>query len=58
MIKKTLNVNSLKSQQLMINVRSFNVYVLFLDMCSLKISNLKEKIKKKNLIFVKVNAAQ
>ena len=57
MIKKTLNVSLSKSQQLMINVRSLNVHALFLDTCSLKILNLKKKIKKKDLIFMKIDAA-
>ena len=39
----------------MIDVRSLNVCTLFLDMCSLKILNLKKKIKKKDLIFVKID---
>ena len=55
-MKKILNVNSLKSQQLMIDVRFFNVHAFSLDMCSLKILNLKKEIEKKNLIFVKINA--
>ena len=55
-MKKILNVSFSKSQQSIINVRSFNVHVLFLDMCSLKILNLEKEIKKKNSIFVKVNA--
>ena len=47
MIKKALNISFLKSQQLMINIKFFNVYVLFLDIYSLKILNLKKKFKKK-----------
>ena len=58
MIKKVLNVNSLKFQQSTIDVKSFNVCALFLDMHSLKILNLKKKIKEKNLIFVKIDAVQ
>ena len=42
----------------MINVRSFNVHALFFNTCSLKISDLKKEIKKKNLIFVKINVTQ
>ena len=56
MMKKTLNMNSLKSQQSTVGVRSFNVCVLFLNMCSSEILNLKKEIEKKDLIFVKVNA--
>ena len=55
-MKKVLNVNFLKFQQLTINVKSLNVCVFFLDTHSSEILNLKKKIKKKNLIFVKVNA--
>ena len=58
MIKKVLNVNLLKSQQSMINVKSLNIHALFLDTCSLKISNSKKKIKKKDLIFVKIDVIQ
>ena len=54
-MKKTLNVNSLKFQQSTVGVRSLSVYALFFDMCSLKISDLKKKIKKKDLIFVKID---
>ena len=57
MMKKALNVSFLKSQQSIIGVRSLNVCVLFLDMCSLKISDLKKEIEEKDLIFVKINAA-
>ena len=57
-MKKVLNVNFLKSQQSMIDVKFFNVHTLFLNTHSLEILNLKKKIKKKNLIFVKVDAAQ
>ena len=57
-MKKALNVNSLKSQQSIINVRFFNVHVLFFDMCSSKISDLKKEIEEKDLIFVKINAVQ
>ena len=56
MMKKALNVSSLKFQQLTVNVKSFNVCVLFFDMHSSEILNLKKEIKKKNLIFVKINA--
>ena len=55
MMKKILNVNFLKSQQLIINVKFFNIYVLFFNMCSLKILNLKKKNKKNNLMFMKIN---
>ena len=55
MIKKILNVNSLKLQQSMIDVRFLNVCVFFLDMCSSEISDLKKEIEKKNLIFIKVD---
>ena len=58
MIKKTLNVNFLKSQQSMINVRSFNVHVFFFNMHSSEISDLKKEIEKKNLIFIKINVIQ
>ena len=54
-MKKVLNVNSLKSQQSMIDIRFLNVYVFSFNMCSLKILNSKKEIEKKNLIFVKVN---
>ena len=57
-MKKVLNVNFLKFQQLTVNVISFNIHALFLDMCSLKILNLKKKIKKKNLTFMKINVIQ
>ena len=57
MMKKVLNVSFLKFQQLIINVKFFNVHALFFNMCSSEISNLKKKIKKENLIFVKINAA-
>ena len=57
-MKKALNVNSLKSQQLTVNVRSLNVHALFLDTHSLKVSDSKKEIEEKDLIFVKVNAAQ
>ena len=40
----------------MINVRSLNVHAFFLDTHSLEILNLKKKIKKKDLIFVKIDA--
>ena len=56
MMKKFLNVSSLKSQQLTVNVRFLNVCILFLDTCSLKVSNLKKEIEKKDLIFIKINA--
>ena len=39
----------------MISVRSFSVCVLFLDMCSSEISDLKKKIKEKDLVFVKID---
>ena len=39
----------------MIDVKSFNVHAFFLNMCSSEILNLKKEIKKKNLIFVKIN---
>ena len=42
-MKKTLNVSFLKFQQLTINVRFFNVHALFLNMCLLKVSDLKKK---------------
>ena len=56
MMKKTLNVNFLKLQQSIVDVKSLNVCVFFLDMCSSKISDLKKKIKEKNSVFVKVDA--
>ena len=40
----------------MIDVKSFNVHVLFLDICSLKILNLKKEIKEENSVFIKINA--
>ena len=55
-MKEILNVNFLKSQQSTVDVRSFNVCALFLNMCSLKILNSKKKIKEKDLIFMKINA--
>ena len=58
MMKKVLNVNSLKSQQSTIDVRFFNVHAFFLDTHSSEISDLKKEIKKKNLIFVKINVTQ
>ena len=39
----------------MIDVRSLNVCALFLDMHSSEVLNLKKEIKKKNLIFVKID---
>ena len=57
-MKKILNMSFLKFQQLTINVKSFNICVLFLNTHSLKILNLKKKIKEKNLIFVKINVTQ
>ena len=57
-MKKALNVSFLKSQQSTINVRSFNVCVLFLNMHSLKVSDSKKEIEKEDLIFVKVNVIQ
>ena len=57
-MKKVLNVNFLKSQQSTVDVKSLNVHALFLDTCSLKISDLKKEIKEKNLIFMKINAVQ
>ena len=42
----------------MINVKFLNICVLFLDMCLLEILNLKKKIKKKNSVFMKINAVQ
>ena len=55
-MKKILNMSLLKSQQLTVDVRSLNVYVLFLNTHSPEILNLKKEIKKKNLIFVKIDA--
>ena len=55
-MKKVLNVNFLKSQQSTVDVKSLNVHALSLDMHSSEILNLKKEIKKKNLIFVKVDA--
>ena len=40
----------------MINVKYLNICAFFLNMCSLKISDLKKEIKEKDLIFVKINA--
>ena len=57
-MKKILNVSFLKSQQLIINIRFLNVHALFLNTCSSEILNLKKEIKKKNLIFMKINATQ
>ena len=54
-MKKILNVSFLKFQQSMISVKFFNVYVFSFNICSLKILNLKKKIKKKNLMFMKIN---
>ena len=56
-MKKVLNVSFSKFQQSMIDVRSFNIHAFFLDTHSSEILNLKKKIKKKNLIFMKINAA-
>ena len=50
-MKKVLNVSFLKFQQLIINVKSFNVYAFFFNTHSLKILNLKKKIKKKFNIY-------
>ena len=58
MIKKVLNVNFLKFQQLMINIKSLNVYVFFFNTHSSEILNLKKRIKEKDLIFVKINVTQ
>ena len=55
-MKKILNMSFLKSQQLTINVRSFNVCAFFFNTCSLKVLDLKKEIEKKNLIFMKINA--
>ena len=55
MMKKALNMSSLKSQQSTVNVRFLNVYAFFLNICSSEILDLKKKIKKKNLIFIKIN---
>ena len=55
MMKKVLNVNSLKSQQSMIGVRSLSVCALFFNTHLSEISDLKKKIKEKDLIFVKIN---
>ena len=41
----------------MIDIRFFNVCALFLNMCSLKILNLKKEIEEKNSVFIKINAA-
>ena len=54
-MKKILNVNFLKFQQSMISVRFFNICVFFLDMHSSEILNSEKEIKKKNLIFVKID---
>ena len=56
MMKEILNVSFLKSQQSTVDVKFFNVHALFLNMCSSEILNLKKEIKKKNLIFMKINA--
>ena len=56
MMKKVLNVNFSKSQQSMIDVRFLNVHALFLDTCSSEILNSEKEIKKKDLIFVKIDA--
>ena len=56
-MKKILNINLLKFQQSTVDVRSLNVHALFLDTHSSEISDLKKEIKKKNLIFIKINAA-
>ena len=58
MIKKVLNVSFSKFQQSMIDVKSFNVHVFSFNMCSSEISNSEKEIEKKDLIFVKINAAQ
>ena len=55
MMKKVLNVSSLKSQQLMIGVRSLSICTLFLDTHSSKILNLKKEIEKKDSVFVKID---
>ena len=57
-MKKILNVNSLKFQQSMINVKFLNIHAFFLDMCLLKILNLKKEIKEKDLIFMKIDVTQ
>ena len=56
MIKKILNVNFLKSQQSMIDVKSLNVHAFFLDTHSSEILDLKKEIKRKDSVFVKINA--
>ena len=57
MIKKVLNVSSLKSQQSMIDVKSFNICAFSFNTCSSKILNLKKKIEEKNSVFMKIDAA-
>ena len=57
-MKKVLNVSFSKSQQSTVNVRFLSVCALFLDTHSLEVSDLKKKIKKKDLIFVKINVTQ
>ena len=54
-MKKTLNINLLKSQQSTVDERSLNVHALFLDTCSSEISDLKKEIEEKNSIFMKIN---
>ena len=54
-MKKILNMSFLKFQQLTVNVRSLNVHVFSFDTHSLKISNLKKEIEKKDSVFVKIN---
>ena len=51
-IKKALNVNS---SQLMIDVKSFNVQIIFLNTQFFDISDLKNEIEKKNTVFINMN---
>ena len=57
-MKKILNMSFSKLQQLTVDVKFLNVCALSLDMHSLKILNLKKEIKKKDLVFVKINVIQ
>ena len=51
MMKKILNMNFLKFQQLMINIKSFNICIFSFNVHLLKILNLKKKFKKKINVY-------
>ena len=57
-MKKALNVSFLKLQQSTVSVKFLSVHALFFNTHSSKVSDSKKEIKKKNLIFVKVDVTQ